>query len=490
MPKVKISEFDIDPANNTDINNINIAEGCAPSGINNAIRQLMSDLKEFQTGGGGDSMTAVGLFSDTVGEKTSGAGVTVDGVLIKDNGITASGAVAFNGGATLGDASGDALTINSSAVSIPNGLNFDSNTLVIDASGNNVGIGTGSPGSKLTVNDPGSGLQFTNAASGNFNLGLLAGVGGADAYVYQRANANLIIGTNNTERMRIDSSGNVGIGTSSPNAKLQVVGIVNAGALKASGASAATFSADSWFVQVESANTVRAYACGTNSSSYATFTEYSTTSTGSPVPTRAYDNISQVFYTNNIERMRIGSVGEVLIGSTSAASKLQVSGNSGSTITAVNNFSSGQSYLSTNTAAAGTLWFHFNGVSNSNTVQNIIIYGNGDVRNANGTYGTFSDARLKENIVDATPKLGDVLKLKVRNFNLIGEQESHKQIGFVAQEMEEVFPKLVDESIGIDGEPVKGIKTSVLIPILVKAIQEQQAIITDLKSRIEALENK
>jgi hypothetical protein len=97
MAKVKISEFDVNPDNNTDINNINIAEGCAPSGINNAIRQLMSDLKEFQTGAGGDSITAVGLFSDTVGEKTSAAGVTVDGVLLKDSGITASGTNVLSG---------------------------------------------------------------------------------------------------------------------------------------------------------------------------------------------------------------------------------------------------------------------------------------------------------------------------------------------------------------------------------------------------------
>jgi len=50
MAKTKISEFDTDPDLNTDINSINIAEGCAPSGINNAIRTLMSDLKEWQSG--------------------------------------------------------------------------------------------------------------------------------------------------------------------------------------------------------------------------------------------------------------------------------------------------------------------------------------------------------------------------------------------------------------------------------------------------------
>ena len=60
MAKTKISEFSTNPANNTDINGINIAEGCAPSGINNAIRSLMSDLKEFQTGAAGDDLTVGG----------------------------------------------------------------------------------------------------------------------------------------------------------------------------------------------------------------------------------------------------------------------------------------------------------------------------------------------------------------------------------------------------------------------------------------------
>jgi len=50
MAKNKISEYSATPANNTDINNIDIAEGCSPSGINNAIRELMSDLKDWQTG--------------------------------------------------------------------------------------------------------------------------------------------------------------------------------------------------------------------------------------------------------------------------------------------------------------------------------------------------------------------------------------------------------------------------------------------------------
>jgi len=57
MAKTKISEFDTDPALNTDIDSINIAEGCAPSGINNAIRELMSQLKNQQNGSSLDTFT-------------------------------------------------------------------------------------------------------------------------------------------------------------------------------------------------------------------------------------------------------------------------------------------------------------------------------------------------------------------------------------------------------------------------------------------------
>jgi hypothetical protein len=68
MPKTKISEFSATPANNTDIDSINLAEGCAPSGINDAIRELMAQLKDFQTGAQGDS------FNGPLGSTTPAAG--------------------------------------------------------------------------------------------------------------------------------------------------------------------------------------------------------------------------------------------------------------------------------------------------------------------------------------------------------------------------------------------------------------------------------
>jgi len=72
MPKTKISEFSATPGNNTDIDGINIAEGCAPSGINDAIRELMAQLKDFQSGAAGDSITVVGTLA-AKGTSSSGA---------------------------------------------------------------------------------------------------------------------------------------------------------------------------------------------------------------------------------------------------------------------------------------------------------------------------------------------------------------------------------------------------------------------------------
>jgi hypothetical protein len=82
MAKTKISEFDSTPANNTDIDSINIAEGCAPSGINNAIRELMSQLKDQQTGASGDGFTVAGTLALTGGLTLDGAAGTTGQVML------------------------------------------------------------------------------------------------------------------------------------------------------------------------------------------------------------------------------------------------------------------------------------------------------------------------------------------------------------------------------------------------------------------------
>jgi hypothetical protein len=106
------------------------------------------------------------------------------------------------------------------------------------------------------------------------------------------------------------------------------------------------------------------------------------------------------------------------------------------------------------------------------------VLGNGSLENATGSYGTISDLRLKENISDARNYLADLLKLRVVKYSLKSEASAvATKIGLIAQEVEQVFPTLVETN----SDEVKSIKTTVLIPMLLKAIQE-------LTARVEALE--
>jgi len=132
----------------------------------------------------------------------------------------------------------------------------------------------------------------------------------------------------------------------------------------------------------------------------------------------------------------------------------------------------------------------------SNTSTNVFfVAGNGNVTNTNNSYGAISDVKLKENIVDATPKLADLMKVQIRQYNLKAEQ-THKQIGVIAQEIEQVFPAMVEETPDRDekgndlGTTTKSVKYSVFVPMLVKAMQEQQALIESLTTRLAALEAK
>lgn len=130
---------------------------------------------------------------------------------------------------------------------------------------------------------------------------------------------------------------------------------------------------------------------------------------------------------------------------------------------------------------------------NSTGVASFVIANNGNATNTNNSYGAISDAKLKENITDATPKLDGLLRVRIVNYTLKAAPEL-KQLGVIAQELERVFPGMVDESEDVDadgnalGTVTKSVKYSVFVPMLIKAIQEQQAQIEQLKADVEALQ--
>jgi hypothetical protein len=122
----------------------------------------------------------------------------------------------------------------------------------------------------------------------------------------------------------------------------------------------------------------------------------------------------------------------------------------------------------------------------------IFITSNGNIYNTNALYGTLSDAKLKENIVDASSQWDDIKALRVRNFNL-KEGQTHTQIGYIAQEVEVVSPSLVDTNPDVDSEgndlgtTTKSLKLSVINIKAVKALQEAMERIEKLEAELAAM---
>ena len=143
------------------------------------------------------------------------------------------------------------------------------------------------------------------------------------------------------------------------------------------------------------------------------------------------------------------------------------------------------------TNANNTSSYHFVGATQG--VDKILIYGNGNVVNVNNSYGSLSDVKLKENIVDASSQWDDIKDIRVRKYNFI-EGQTHTQIGVVAQEIETVSPGLVTESPDRDedgndlGTVTKSVNYSVLYMKAVKALQEAMDRIETLETKVAALE--
>jgi hypothetical protein len=141
--------------------------------------------------------------------------------------------------------------------------------------------------------------------------------------------------------------------------------------------------------------------------------------------------------------------------------------------------------------AAGADGIDYLQCRDSGNTAKLVIASTGNVQNTNGSYTSFSDAKLKENIIDANSQWSDIKAVKIRNWNFKTETgyQTHRQIGPIAQELETICPNLVfdvpdrNESGEDIGTVTKGVNQSVLYMKAVKALQEAM-------ERIEVLEQR
>jgi hypothetical protein len=390
--------------------------------------------------------------------------------------------------------------------------------LVIDPIGR-VGIGVTSPGYLLHVeggqiyaNRNGAGtqqvLQLNNSdtTAGTQVVKLAFGSSGTtkasiNAAVY--GNDFLTFNTgSDTERARIDSSGRLLVGTSSAIASTDnnnnaVTNFFQVGGL---GISTSSILLNNWSTSVTSAASLafaksKSGAVGTRGVVAANddlgcllfegddgtnfiraasiLAEVDGTPGTDDMPGRLVFSTTADGASSPTERMRISNTGYIWAYSTSAGFLQNVSAAAG-TSTAL--FIGNRSATATDGSGGTTVYY---------------VWSNGNVQNTNGSYTAISDAKLKENIVDSSSQWNDLKAIQIRNWNFKAEtgHETHRQIGPIAQELEQVCPGLVFETPDRDadgnetGEVTKGVNQSVLYMKAVKALQEAM-------ERIEQLETE
>ena len=441
-----------------------------------------------------------------------------------------------------------------------NSLQFriDSTDALTIADNANIGIGTTSPDSSLHVH---KGSAGTVSADGNAVLALensnhcvfnMMTPADKSAYImmgdpddinagqirYDNNINELLVEVNGSERLRIDDSGKVGIGTSSPTAALHVSTTAQSSGIRLIDSSTSSGSPNFEIISKrQDSNSNTAFAAniylgknrtdakvssgiilGTiNFGGNHTDGSESNISYSAAIRAVASDSFDSktdmptdlVFCTGTAgkdrdgelagqsnpgtERMRINSSGEVRIGNTGSIGQ----GTNGTMIPQAGIFKHSRAV----NGAAATL----QAIGNLGLLQ---VMGDGDAQNSNNNYGGTSDQELKENIVDANSQWNDIKALKVRNYNFKESTgfNTHKQIGVIAQELEAIgMNGLVvtnDDELYTENDTLpegknigdvkekgyKSVKYSVLYMKAIKALQEAITKIETLETKVAALE--
>jgi effector-binding domain-containing protein len=388
------------------------------------------------------------------------------------------------------------------------GIGNTNTSYTLDVSGTgrftgNLGVGSGTLNaytgySVLTINNSTTGSVLDLNRSGVRTGTFYADTSGVGIGALTATNLDIFTGnsyidfqTNGAERMRITSAGLVGIGTTSPDWPLTIASSTTTAALKilgrTDGGSAIVFSNQANTTNFSQIDAGAAYL-------------FISTLTASPI----------AFYTNNTERMRITSIasgGYTKI--SNYGGYINVNGNYHEIVTSRNN--ENVAYI-TNTAASpyGPFLYFLNAAPN-NTTNYFLQCSDSSVVCftiwSNGTTSGRSDIRLKKNIADATPKLNSLMKLRIVNYEWKESIEGGKELGLIAQEVEEIFPNLVitqpikkkrniqqEDGTFIEEEyedgDLKSIKNSVLPYITIKALQELTTLVQEQQAQIEELSNR
>ena len=432
----------------------------------------------FYTGNGSGSVTER-MRIDSSGNVLVG---TDDGAFVNGGGIKIANATAArlklcdSNSAGTGSADGFELTQSGTAAYIYQNENdfmaFGTNAteaMRIDASGN-VGIGTTSPSTydsranNLVVGDSGDAgitifsgatsnarLQFAPSSDTGLNNGLID---------YDNNDDSMAFATGGSERMRINSSGNVSIGTTSPAAKLHINGTGDLIRLTSTNSSSGGAQIDLMHFSPSPANgDIHSYI---NFGGYYSGTSQAYGSSIRGVWNGVGAREGQIhFYTRKgdsfTEKMRLDEDGNVLVGTTTAVG----TGDEGVQI--------GPNVIITGRDQTSDQIHHI--FKNPNGTV-------GTIRTLNSatSYVTSSDARLKENIVDAPA--GNIDAIRVRSFDWKADG-SHQTYGMVAQELVDVAPEAVSQ--GETEDDMWGVDYSKLVPMMIKEIQDLKAEVAALK---------